>query len=244
VRGCLVAFGGFAVIWSTLTLPTFWRDEPLERIARQVVAGDVFVGDGLATLLPAVEAIEQADRCIPEARHAAAVIRVRMTEDVVAAVEPARLDASLAALRTSIRGALACSPADPFLWMVLFWVENAVEGLKPEHFAYLRMSYALGPNEGWIALKRSRYALALYAVLPPDLAKRASTEFVGLINTGFVREAAAIFAASGWGDRALLLPHLKELPLFRREAFARAVRDAGFDAEVPGVKRADPRPWN
>jgi hypothetical protein len=247
VRFCLLAFGGAAVVWADITLPTFWREAPIERIAQQVIEGDVFVGEdlgqGLAGMLPAVEANERADHCVAPARQAAAVIRVRLAEDAIAAVEPETLDTSLAALQRSIRVSLMCSPADPFLWFVLFWVENYVQGFSADHFRYLRMSYALGPNEGWIALKRSPFALALYDQLPPDLAEKAGNEFVRLVGSGFVREAATILTTSGWRSRAALLARLQDLPTRSRESFAAAVYDLGYDVDVPGVKRAEPRPW-
>jgi hypothetical protein len=246
-RFCLAGFGAAAVAWGAVTLPTFWRQAPIERIGQQVIEGDTFVGEdldqGLAKVLPAVEAIERADRCVAPARHAAAIIRVRMAEDAFAAAEPEMLDTSLASLQRSIRGSLACSPADPFLWFILFWVENSVQGFSPDHFRYLRMSYALGPNEGWIALKRSPFAVALYDQLPPDLAEKAGSEFVRLIQSGFIREAAVILTTSGWRNRSALLARLQELPTRYRGVFAGAVYDLGYDIEVPGVKRPEPRPW-
>jgi hypothetical protein len=247
VRFCLLALGGAALLWGAITLPTFWREVPIERIGQQVIEGDLFVGEdldqGLARMLPLVEANERADHCVAPARHAAAVIRVRMAEDAIAAADPETLDTSLAALQRSIRGSLACSPADPFLWFILFWVENSVQGFSPDHFRYLRMSYALGPNEGWIALKRSAFALALYDQLPPDLAEKAGSEFVRLIESGFVREAAVILTTSGWRNRAALLARLQELPTRSRAVFAGAVYNLGYDIEVPGVRRPEPRPW-
>jgi hypothetical protein len=239
----MIALGAGAIAWAMLTLPTFWREASIERVADQVIAGDTFVGEGLTPMLAAVEANEASDRCLPPARRAAAIIRVRLAEEAMAAAESDRIDAALGALRDSIRGSLACSPADSFLWLVLFWVENARDGFSPAHFAYLRMSYALGPNEGWIALKRSPLALALYARLPPDLADKAAAEFVGLIDSGFVRQAAGFLTASAWPHRDALLPRLQALPTFRREALARAVADIGYVIDIPGVKRAEPRPW-
>jgi hypothetical protein len=105
------------------------------------------------------------------------------------------------------------------------------------------MSYVTGPNEGWVALKRSPFALALYETLPPKIADMAATELVALIKSGFVRQSANIFITSGWRNRQALLARLAVLPMPARQAFAHAVYDAGGDIEMPGIRRPEWRPW-
>jgi hypothetical protein len=87
-------------------------------------------------------------------------------------------------LHNAIRHSLACSPADSFLWRVLFWVENAMYGFSSDHLE--RMSYSLGPNEGWIALKRNLVAPAVFERLPPDVGEMAIREFASFFGSGFV----------------------------------------------------------
>jgi hypothetical protein len=62
---------------------------------------------------------------------------------------PDSIDSSMISLHNAIRRSLACPPADSFLWVVLFWVENAMYGFSSDHLECLHMSYSLGPNEGW-----------------------------------------------------------------------------------------------
>jgi hypothetical protein len=154
------------------------------------------------------------------------------------------IDMQLNALRDSIRRSLACSPADPFLWVVLYWVEINRNGFQPDYLKYLRLSYQLGPNEGWIALKRNGYALAIFQQLPPDLAEMAIAEFATLVDTGFYAETAAILTGPGWPEREMLLSHLKDVSERYKEAFAKAVYKLGYDVNVPGVVLRDPRPWD
>jgi hypothetical protein len=71
----------------------------------------------------------------------------------------------------AIRQSLACSPADPFFWLALY----ALEPSAPLN--YLTASYRLGPNEGWIALKRNLVAFANFDELPDDL-RRIVVQFV------------------------------------------------------------------
>jgi hypothetical protein len=76
------------------------------------------------------------------------------------------------------------------------------------------MSYLMGPNEGWIALKRKVLALAVFERLPLDVAKMAIRELATLLSSGFVREPVGIFTGPAWRLR-----DLKNVALSRREDF-------------------------
>jgi hypothetical protein len=241
-RISLVSLGFLAVAWGTQAITVFARQAPIERVAAHVVNGDPFKSEVLATLLPQVEAAERAERCRPVALHSAAIIRTRIAEQAL--LDGEGVDASLLSLSDSIHRSLACSPADPFLWFVLYWVETNRNGFQAANLSYLRLSYQLGPNESWIALKRNRYALAVFQRLPPDLARKAIKEFAGLLDTGFYAETVAIFTGPGWRERALLLPSLKDVAERHRQAFATALYKAGYDVDIPGIARPDPRPWD
>lgn len=243
VRILLVSLGFLAVAWGTQAMAVFTRQVTIERVAAHVVNGDPFKPEVLATLMPQVEAAERAERCRPTALHSAAIIRTRIAEQAL--FDGADIDASLLSLSDSIHRSLACSPADPFLWFVLYWVESNRSGFHADYLRYLRLSYQLGPNESWIALKRNRYALAVFQRLPPDLARKAITEFARLLDTGFFyEETVAIFTGPGWPERALLLAGLKDVAQPQRQAFAKALYKLGYDVDVPGIARPDPRPWD
>ena len=229
--------------WGTQAMAVFSQQVAIERVAAHVINGDPFKSEVLATLMPQVEAAERAERCRPAGIHSAAIIRARIAEQALSD-GGSDIDTSLLALRDSIHRSLACSPADPFLWFVLYWVETNRNGFHADYLSYLRLSYQLGPDESWIALKRNRYALAVFQRLPPDLAQRAITEFAKLLDTGFYEETVAIFTGPGWPERALLLPGLKDVAERHRQAFAKALYKLGYDVDVPGIVRPDPRPWD
>jgi len=242
VRISLISVGVLAVAWGTQAMAVFSQQVTIERVAAHVINGDPFKAEVLATLLPQVEAAEHAERCRPAALHSAAIIRTRIAEQAL--YDGGDIDASLLSLSESIHRSLACSPADPFLWFVLYWVESNRNGFNADYLRYLRLSYQLGPYESWIALKRNRYALAVFQQLPPDLARKAITEFAKLLDTGFYADMVAIFTGPGWRERALLLPGLKDVAERNRQAFARALYKLGYDVDVPGIARPDPRPWD
>jgi hypothetical protein len=190
-----------------------------------------------------VEVAEQAGLCRPQGLHSAAIIRLQLAKNVIAASERDQIDVSLSVLQDSIHRSLGCSPADPFLWSVLFWLENTMNGFSQDHFEFLRLSYQLGPNEGWIAAKRNELALALFGQLPASLREMAINEFVKLLNSGFLTESVAIFTGPAWPIRDVLLPRLASVSDVQREAFARELYRKGYVVNVPGINDIDRPAW-
>jgi hypothetical protein len=212
------------------------------KVAADVVAGYQYKPEALSALKPQLEAAENAALCQPAALHSAAVIRTRLAEQAFSSGE--NIDTQLSALDRSIMRSLTCSPADPFLWMVLFWVRSTLNGISPDYLQYLRLSYQLGPNEGWIGLKRNARVLAIFPQLSPDLSGHALAEFANLLNSGFYYETAEIFTGAGWPERTLLLARLQNVREDYRQAFAKLLYKRGYDIDVPGVAKPSSRPWD
>jgi hypothetical protein len=74
-------------------------------------------------------------------------------------------------------------------------------GFRPDDVKYLRMSYRLDPNEGWIALKRNRLAFEKFDQLSTDLAESAIGEYVALVKSGLYEQAAEILSGPAWQAR-------------------------------------------
>jgi len=241
-RISIAALGLGAFAWGAAMLPLFWRQSAIELVAGKIVAGAPYKPHILQEQMAGVEAAERAERCRPIALRSAAIIRLRVLEETIAAGERALIDPRMDQLRASARRALACSPADPFLWLVLYWTENARTGFSAEHVRYLRLSYRLGAHEGWVAVRRSWLVLAVFDELPADLAERAIGEFAGLVESGFYGGAVAILAGPGWPLRERLLAGLSQVTLAKRHALAFQLGERGIDVAVPGVQPADGRP--
>lgn len=243
VRSMIAIFGCMAVGWGIVEFPAFWRDSPIQRIARQIISGEQFKIETLIGQEPTLLEVENSTYCRPAAIRSAAVIRLRIAEQEIAAGGQAATNEQASALRRSIRVALSCSPADPFLWVVLFSVEAARVGVKPESLEYLRNSYRLGPNEGWIAWKRNPIAFSIFQQLPADLREMAIREFVGLVESDFIDEAVDILTGPAWQVRDLILLRLAAVSQRRRLELAKALYRRGYDIPIPGVDRSTPRPW-
>jgi hypothetical protein len=242
-RIVLAIFGCAAVAWGATVFPMFWRQSSIQRMATQIISGARLKTEGVLELLPAVQALERSELCRPNALWNAAIIRLYVLEASLATAERAAIDEQENALDGTIRRSLACVPADPFLWLALFSLESAQNGIRPKYLEYLRRSYRLGPNEGWIALRRNPSMLAIFEELPPDVADRAVTEFVGLVESGFYDEAVAILIGPGWKLRDLLVARLKDVGERHRQSFAKRLYAQDQDITVPGVERPESRPW-
>jgi len=244
-RVLLIVLGCAALAWGASVLPGFWRQASMERTAARIVAGDPFKPGVLVDLAPVLEATEKSAYCRPSALRSAAIVRLRLAEQAVASGDRQLVDAQMTSAHDSIRNALSCSPADPFLWLALFGVESTQRGFSAEQLEYIRMSYRLGPHEGWVALRRNHISFALFEQLPSNLAEAAIGEFVALLEAGLYRQAVEIFTGPAWPVRDLILPRLKDVAQRDRRRFADALHGRGYDVAVPGVDRsAQPRPWH
>ena len=242
VRIFTVGLGLGGLAFGLLTLPGAWSSAALDDVATRIVRSQPFRLEALLELTPALEAVEHQDRCDASSARSAAIIRLRIAEETLAAADGPNIDSRFAAARNSIVSSLKCSPVDSFLWFGLFWIEVTTNGFKPEHLELLRASYQQGPQEGWIMEKRSRLALAIYRSLPADLAERAVNEFASLLQPPFTTTAADILAGPGWHVRDILLPRLANTPQAERQLFSNILYSRNVDVEVPGIVRDD-RPY-
>ena len=243
-RSFVVILGCIAVWWGVIEFPIFWKESSPERIASRIIAGDPFKAEILGKQLPIIDGIERSAYCHPAALRSAAIIQLRMVETAASANDHKYVDAHLKPLGNVIRSSLSCEPADPFLWLVLYWVESDENGFQPDDVKYLRMSYRLGPNEGWIGLKRNRATFAVSEKLPVDLTEYAINEFVGLVEMGFYEQAAEIFTGPAWRVRDRLLHRLSDVAERHRRAFAYDLYTKGYDVLLPGIERRGSRPWH
>lgn len=234
---------GVGLVWGIGAAPFFWQDKPVEDAARSVVAGQSFRPEVLAGLLPQMEKIETRSFCRPSALRGAAIIRLRLAEIAISESQRLPLQDRMKSLREVARASISCSPYDPFLWLVLYWVELQNDSTH-DYVPYLKMSYRFGANEGWVAAKRNSFALAIYEQLPADLKESVAAEFALLVNSGFIEEAAANLTGPGWPVRQVLLDHLGDVRLSFRRRLARALLRSGIRLQIPGVEQTEARPWD
>jgi hypothetical protein len=240
----LIGLGVVAVAWAISVLPTFLRDTPINQVAGRIVEGEIYREPVLLSLIPVLEKIERDPLCRPVSQRSATIVRLRLLESAIALGDRMSIDDRLEQLLKSTRISLRCSPADSFLWLILYWADGSRNGFDARHIGYLRLSYELGPNEGWVAVKRNRYAFAIFEQLPADLANQALDEFVGLVRSGFYRDASEILVGPGWRLRDMLLPRLANIEERHRQNFNWEVSQRGYrPGETPANLRPEARPW-
>jgi hypothetical protein len=241
-RFLLISIGLFSIWWGISTFPVFWQDFRLDHAADDILDGQEFKPEILQTLLADADSAARA-WTRPKALRSAAIIRFRLAEDASEPKTSAPLGPIIDQLATSVRRSLSAAPADPYLWFALFWSKTTKGDLSKDDFAYLRMSYLVGPHEGWVAGLRNYTALAHFSELPPDLAEAAVTEFKDLVASAYYNSAVDILAGPGWPIHDLLLRRLEDVPEEAKRQLSRTADDLGYAIEVPGVDRGEPRPW-
>jgi hypothetical protein len=242
-RAGTICFGCILLGWAVVTLPGFWRTADAERLAVQIVGARSFQPDVVSRAASDAEAAPSFGLCRPTADRAAAILKLYLYEDAVAAKRADRAREQIDPLRSSLRTALQCSPSDAYLWLVLFSIETIADGFKPAQLDYLRMSYQLAPHEGWVALKRNAVALTMYFDLDPALAQAALDEYAELLQNGLYDEAAAIFTNLTPAIQRTVLDRVAETPLPQRERLSKALDGLLPGVPVPGVDRRDDQPW-
>ena len=238
---CL-ALGAAAIAWAVIWFPVFRQSMVLEDTAGRIIRGQVYKLETLLDLTPALDAVAEQRFCAAAGLRSAAIIRMRIAELAPEQANGADIDRSYARLRVALHKSLECSPVDAFLWLGLYWLEVNSNGFQPRHLDYLRMSYRQAPSEGWIMEKRNQLAIAVYPVLPPDLAELALSEFTRLMQLEFSNSAVNVLLGPGWPIRDVLLSRIEKVPLVQRKRFSDILKSRGVDIAIPGIEN-ERRPW-
>jgi hypothetical protein len=233
LRASAMLVGLVGIVWGVSEFPALRQESTIKKIADRILVGDVYKYDILLKQSSLVEPRQRPELCRPLTVRSAAVIRLRLAEiSDNAALGPAPVRTNLA--NNAIRQSLACSPSDPFFWLALY----ALEPSAPLN--YLTASYRLGPNEGWIALKRNPVAFANFDELPDDLRRIVVQEFVRIVEMDTIDDAVKIFVGPAWDNRELILSQMDRVPLPQRQRFQAALTSAGYDVLVPGTSSMGP----
>ena len=237
-RPIIILVGLAAVAWGASVLPVFRQQASSSAVAAKLLRGYTFKGESLSSEARKAEAAAKLATCDVTASHSLYVLRLAILNESIAANDQVAVKAGYDALNDAIGRALACSPADAFAWLTLFWLDVVKQGLKPENATYLRLSYALGPNKSWIGLRRNKLAFALFDQLPKDLADNAVDEFIKLLDTNRLDwESATVFEKLPVTAQNRILEHLASANAIARRGFADAVHRKGLESPV------EPRPW-
>jgi hypothetical protein len=243
VRIATAALGLAAVGWGSFVAPAVWRQASAAPLGPKIVAGERFKSGILEDYIERAKPDGPEGICQPVALRTLGLVRLRLAEEAITAGDRRSIDQTQSAAEAALRLSLACTPTDAFLWFGLFWLQNSERGLQDDNFRTLRMSYRVGPNEGWLSLRRNRIAIALYPGLSNDLKQAASDEFVQLVKSDLITEAADILAGPGRPVSSLLLARLQGVDQKKLRFLAMLLAAKGIDDPIPGLETSSKYPW-
>lgn len=242
LRSLLLAPALAATFWASAVLPSFWRMVPARDAGARVIANDRFRPGTLAAVLTGIEAAPVTEFSQPELMRAKALLRLELAEDAMARKSSGEADREIANAEESVKAALAVSPGDAFLWLMLYSVETTRNGFDPDNIRYLGQSYYSGLHEGWISLRRNGLALAVFSALGDNVQKSVISEFAHMVDSDFIEVAASNLRSVGWVQRDRLLAALEPIDILPKEKLAKMLARDGIKVAIPGVEMNE-RPW-
>jgi hypothetical protein len=239
-RVFVVLLGLGAVSWGALVLPPALSVQQTTATADELLLGEQFSSAALKSAVPTIESIERSGHCEAAAKRNASIIRLGMVESAVREGAAESLPGLLNIADADVRAALACSPTDSYLWLVLFWLDSNRNGFRDAYFQYLDMSYQYGPYEGWIAVRRSHLAFATFEWLPSHLKVLAEREFLSLLKSRLYQQASDILTGPGWHVRGDIMPLFSNLSLAQLGQFCATIRETGGaqDDKTDAIRRS------
>lgn len=242
VRLLLSVLGAAGLCWSMTVFPIFRSTAPAREVTERMMADRRFKSGVLAEVATRLEREPKRPMAQPAFIRAEAFVGLGVAEGAMARGSPGEVDHEMAAAQDRVRSSLAVNPADSFLWLMLYSLVTAREGIGPEVVTYLDQSYAAGRYEGWISLRRNRLTLSAFPLLDEPQKNRAVAEFASIVDADFTGEAGLILTGVGWQHRAQLLNGLESVDISSRQSLSKWLSDNGYKLQIPGVDLPD-RPW-
>jgi hypothetical protein len=166
------------------------------------------------------ETTQALSACDNHAQRALMLMEIPLANAALRSGAVQEFDQRTQSLETRARQALACTPRDSFMWLLLFGME-AEHGILNEHsFDLLAMSYETAPNEAWIALRRIVVAIPVVRLARDPIQQEVLDEFQRLITTGFVEMPARSYLNASPLTRSLLQSRVGRLDSLSREKFS------------------------
>lgn len=207
-RAALLALSLAGIFQTLRTTENLASREPVSVAAANLLAGHVTSPSTLAALVHHAGTMDcRSDQLINRA-----MLLVQATEQFLLLGQLRDFDTSIDEAREDISRAISCTPSSSSGWLMLFWESSLSGGHSGPSFQYLQRSYDLGPNEGWLSLLRMRLAASFLDGLPQSVQDVTVAEFISLVRSGFVEEAAKVYFMSGNVAQSLFDKGIESLP--------------------------------
>jgi len=203
------------------------------------VADERFRPGALDDMLARMRSVSQATILQPEFSQAEALISLRVAEQAAQRKSADNADSEIEAAESKLRTALATTPSASFLWWMLYSVKTARNGFDSLYMRSLEQSYATGPFEGWIALRRNRVALATLSTLDEKVQRAVIAEFAAMVDASYIEASIATIEGATSVQRDRLMASLTNVDIASRQALAKQLWRNGMKVDVPGVPPHD-----
>jgi hypothetical protein len=235
LRSLTAGFGICSIAWAVFSIDVDRGWAPFEGAAEAILKGEAFNSETLNALRRQLDS-RPAATLRPAALEDLAVIRLRLFEAKLNDGSSQTESSDFAGLEATLAAALSKDPGNSFLWFADYWLSRVRRDDTGRGIDSLRMSYAMGPNEAWIAQRRNPVVLERFSSLPPDLAEQAMSEFVRLVKSRLYADATNILVGIGRPLREKLLSRLASLDEVDRRAMSRELSHREINGvSVPGI---------
>jgi hypothetical protein len=162
--------------------------------------------------------------CDNHAQRALLLIEVPLADNALRSGAVRDYDSHINSLEMRAKQALACTPRDAFIWLLLFGFETMHGNLDEHAFNLLAMSYDTAPNEAWIAVRRIVLALPVLRATPESLQRKVLGEYQSLVQRGFFDTTARAYIDAPAATQALLQSRIDTLDPRAQKRFLDAVQ--------------------
>lgn len=220
-RGLTALIGCLGLIWGIANLPQGEAADDFRDIETLLLQFADFGSPTQARVLASMAA-RDASPCNSHAQRTLLLMEIPLADAALRSGAVNDYNQRTRSMESRVRQALACTPHDAFLWMVLFGLETG-HGVLDEHaFDLLATSYDNSPNEAWIGVRRILLAVPTLRSAPAAIQEKVLAEFESLIRHGFVEMPARAYQSASEPVRALLQSRLNALDERSQKAFSEA----------------------
>lgn len=161
-----------SVAWRETELLSVYRATRTLTNLKPLVVGEA--QKGVQTAAPYVDSY-------PEAARASYILNTWLWENFSRANRPEAPKYAAAALADQVR-LLRESPSDPLGWYAFARLRSETTDMDDNALDALRLSYALGPSEGWISIIRLRFIFLIWDLMPADIQHLVEVELDSLFR--------------------------------------------------------------
>ena len=223
LRGITTAIGCLGLAWGMFNAPRGEAADDFRELESRLLQFETFNQTTSSAALASALAWDVSP-CDSHAQRALLLMEIPLADAALRSGAARDYDERVRSLEARARGALACSPRDSFVWLVLFGLETAHGVLDQHAFDLLAMSYETSPNEAWIATRRITLAIPVVLSAPAAIQQRILTEFQGLVSNGFIELPVRAYLRASGATRALLQSRIELLDASRQKAFSEALQ--------------------